>query len=363
MSLTRLVIQDFRNIKACDLSLSPGFNFLIGMNGCGKTSILEAIYHLGHGRSFRTHLTTRVIRDKQPALSVFGDISESDSSLSVGICKQKDSITKIKLGGEKGCKLVQLADVLPMQLIHPDGFELLTGAPSHRRAFIDWGVFHLEPQFFTAWVRLKRLTKQRNALLKQNISYQRLAPWDRELVSLAEQIDLWRKNYVENWVNHAKALCQVFLPGYKICFSYSRGWDKDTDYATLLQNSLERDLHLGYTQSGPHRADLRLRIEGIPVSDLLSRGQLKLLVCALRLAQGLQLAQDKGKQCIYLIDDFASELDSESRALLIEQLSRIKAQVFITAIDAKSVAQMCNQTSKMFHVEHGKIVTELDKRE
>ncbi len=363
MALTRLLIQDFRNIKTCDLDLSSGFNFLIGMNGCGKTSILEAIYHLGHGRSFRTHLTTRVIRDKQAALSVFGHVSESDSSLSIGICKQKDGITKIKLGGEKGGKLAQLADALPMQLIHPDGFELLTGAPSHRRAFIDWGVFHFEPQFYAAWARLKRLTRQRNALLKQNTTYQKLAPWDRELVSLAEQIDFWRSKYVEKWVDYATALCQAFLPEYSIRFSYSRGWDKDTDYATLLQNNLERDLHLGYTQSGPHRADLRLRIEGTPVSDLLSRGQLKLLVCALRLAQGQQLAQDKGKQCIYLIDDFASELDSRRRSLLIEQLSTIKAQVFITAIDARSVAQMCNQTSKMFHVEHGKIVTELDKRE
>ncbi len=363
MALNRLAIHDFRNIEACDLTLSSGFNFLIGVNASGKTSILEAIYYLGHGRSFRTHLATRVIRHQQAGLTVFADISQNGASLPVGICKQKNGITKIKIAGEKGAKLVQLVDALPMQLIHPDGFELLTGAPVHRRAFIDWGVFHFEPQFYAVWARLKRLTKQRNALLRQQTDRQAFHYWDAELVSLAKQIDLWREKYVEKWIKKATALCDVFLPEHSITFSYSRGWDKETDYAQLLEKNFERDQQLGYTQSGPHRADLRLRIANIPVNDVLSRGQLKLLVCALRLAQGQQLTQDKGKQCIYLIDDFASELDSQRRTLLIEQLKQIGAQVFMSAINPESVAQLCVQESKMFYVEHGKLVTKLDKRE
>lgn len=359
MALNRLVIRNLRNIKACDLDVSSGFNFLIGPNGSGKTSILEAIYYLGHGRSFRTHLASRVIHYQQEALTVFADIAQDHAAIPVGIRKYRDGTTDFKMAGEKGRKLVQLADILPMQLIHPDGFELLTGGPSFRRAFMDWGVFHLESEFYSVWARVKRLTKQRNALLRQGADYRQVQYWDKELVSLAEQIDFWRQNYVARWAQKAQVLCQAFLPEYIIKLNYSRGWDKSTNYAQLLQDNFERDQDLGYTLSGPHRADLRFRIDGVPVNDVLSRGQLKLMVCALRLAQGQQLSQDNDKQCIYLLDDLASELDSQRRLLLIAQLKQIKAQVFISAISVDHVAEMYDdQNSKMFHIEHGKIVTD-----
>lgn len=358
MALSRLSIHDLRNIEACDLSLSSGFNFLVGPNGSGKTSVLEAVYYLGHGRSFRSPLTGRVIRHQQDRLVVHGRIQHGDTLLPVGLQKNRDGSTEVKIGEERGQKLVQLAEVLPMQLITPEGFELLTGGPKFRRAFIDWGVFHVEPQFYPVWARVKRLTRQRNALMKTARSYRELSYWDAELAPLANQIDQWRKEYIEKLAERAAKLCEAFLPEYEIRLGYSRGWDKETEYADLLRDNFLRDQQLGYTVSGPHKADLRLRVGGTPVEDVLSRGQLKLMVCALRLAQGQQLTDDKKKQCIYLIDDFASELDSQCRALLAEQLKATGAQVFVSAISADQVAEMCDENSKMFHVEHGKIAAE-----
>ncbi|CZF84849.1 DNA replication/repair protein RecF [Grimontia marina] len=358
MALSRLSIHDLRNIEACDLSLSSGFNFLVGLNGSGKTSVLEAVYYLGHGRSFRSQLTGRVIRHQQDRLVVHGRVQAGESLLPVGLQKNRDGSTEVKIGEEKGQKLVQLAEVLPMQLITPEGFELLTGGPKFRRAFIDWGVFHVEPQFYLAWSRVKRLTKQRNALMKTARNYRELSYWDAELAPLANQIDQWRKDYIEKLSERASKLCEAFLPEYEIKLNYTRGWDKETDYAELLRENFLRDQQLGYTVSGPHKADLRLRVGGTPVEDVLSRGQLKLMVFALRLAQGQQLTEDKQKQCIYLIDDFASELDSQRRALLAEQLKATGAQVFVSAISADQVAEMCDENSKMFHVENGKIAAE-----
>ncbi|MDD1784042.1 DNA replication/repair protein RecF [Enterovibrio sp. ZSDZ35] len=358
MALSRLSIHDLRNIEACDLSLSSGFNFLVGANGSGKTSVLEAVYYLGHGRSFRSQLTGRVIRHQQDRLVVHGRVDMGDVLLPVGLQKNRDGSTEVKIGEEKGQKLVQLAEVLPMQLITPEGFELLTGGPKFRRAFIDWGVFHAEPQFYPVWSRVKRLTKQRNALMKTARSYRELSYWDAELAPLANQIDQWRREYIDKLSARAASLCDAFLPEYEIKLNYTRGWDKDADYAELLRENFLRDQHLGYTVSGPHKSDLRLRVGATPVEDVLSRGQLKLMVCALRLAQGQQLTEDKGKQCIYLIDDFASELDSRRRALLAEQLKATGAQVFVSAISADQVAEMCDENSKMFHVEHGKIAAE-----
>lgn len=356
MVLTRLMVKDFRNIEDCDLTLSPGFNFLVGANGSGKTSVLEAIHYLGHGRSFRSHLTGRVIRHDQPELFVHGRVQRDGGlALPLGIQKKRDGTTEVKIGGEGGQKLAQLAQILPLQLITPEGFELLVGGPKYRRAFIDWGVFHVESQFYHAWSRVKRLTKQRNALLKTARSYRELSYWDQELAVLAEEISLWRGQYLDAVKQKAAEICQHFLPEYDIQLGYYRGWEKDTPYAELLQRNFERDSQLGYTASGPHKADLRLKVAGTPVEDVLSRGQLKLMVCALRLAQGLHLTESTGKPCIYLIDDFASELDSHRRALLAQRLKETGAQVFISAISGDQVADMHDENGKMFHVEHGKI--------
>ncbi|GHA61936.1 DNA replication/repair protein RecF [Photobacterium aphoticum] len=357
MALTRLIVKDFRNIEACDLTLSSGFNFLVGANGSGKTSVLEAIHFLGHGRSFRSHLTGRVIRHEQPELFVHGRLQSTATQieLPVGINKKRDGTTELKIGGEGSQKLAQLAQVLPLQLITPEGFELLSGGPKFRRAFIDWGVFHVEPAFYHAWSRVKRLTKQRNALLKTARSYRELSYWDQELAVLAEEIDQWREAYLTEVKAKAAEICQGFLPEFDIQLGYYRGWEKDTPYAELLRRNFERDCLLGYTASGPHKADLRIKVAGTPVEDVLSRGQLKLMVCALRLAQGVHLTEATGKQCIYLIDDFASELDSHRRTLLAQRLQATGAQVFISAISIEQIAEMHDENGKMFHVEHGKI--------
>lgn len=356
MPLTRLVIQQFRNIKACDISLSSGFNFLIGVNGSGKTSVLEAIYLLGHGRSFKSSLTGRVIQNECSELFVHGRFLTSDQfELPIGINKQRDGSTEVKIGGQSGQKLAQLAQVLPLQLIHPEGFDLLTDGPKQRRAFIDWGVFHSEPAFYDAWGRFKRLNKQRNALLKTATSYRELSYWDQEMALLAENIDRWRNAYVEQMRVVAEELCRTFLPEFDITLKYYRGWEKETPYQQILEKNFERDQQLGYTFSGPNKADLKIKVNGTPVEDVLSRGQLKLMVCALRVAQGQHLTELTGKQCVYLIDDFASELDSQRRKRLADCLKATEAQVFVSSITQNQVADMIDANSKMFHVEHGTI--------
>ncbi|OON40227.1 DNA replication/repair protein RecF [Izhakiella australiensis] len=355
MALTRLLIQDFRNIENVDLALAPGFNFLVGANGSGKTSVLEAIYTLGHGRAFRSLQAGRVIRHDRPHFVLHGRVSGAEREIAVGLTKNRAGESKVRIDGSDGHKVAELAQMLPMQLITPEGFTLLNGGPKYRRAYIDWGCFHNERGFFNAWSNLRRLLKQRNAALRQVTRYAQVRAWDLELAPLAEQISLWRAQYSQAIADDIASTCRQFLPEFDLSFSFQRGWDKESDYAELLERQFERDRALTYTSSGPHKADFRIRADNTPVEDLLSRGQLKLLMCALRLAQGEFLTRQNGRRCLYLIDDFASELDDTRRQLLATRLKATQAQVFVSAISAEHVIDMSDEKGKMFRVEQGKI--------
>lgn len=356
MAISRLIVENFRNIAAVDLEFDHGFNFLVGNNGSGKTSLLEALFYLSHGRSFKSSVTTRIISYEQPYFTLHGRIQEQQHEWSVGLQKQrKDGNTIVKINGEDGNKISDLAHLLPMQIITPEGLTLLNGGPSYRRAFLDWGLFHHQANFHSAWSNLHRLLRQRNAALNQTYDYNMLKPWDIELGKLAHQVSEWRTYYAEALRPEIEQTCKLFLPELDISVSFHQGWEKGTDYAQLLMENFERDKAIGYTVSGPQKADFRFKANGLPVEDVLSRGQLKLLMCALRLTQGEHLMQQKQRHCIFLIDDFASELDDSKRALLAERLQQSHSQVFITAITQDQLKQMQPANHRTFSVDKGNI--------
>lgn len=340
MSLSRLIINNFRNLTAVDLDLSHGFNFLVGANGSGKTSLLEGIFYLGHGRSFKSHISNRIIHYDHDEFTLFGKIEEDKHEWSVGLQKNRQGDTKLKINGEDAKKIADLAHLLPMQVITPEGLTLLNGGPTYRRAFLDWGLFHQYTEFHRLWSDLKRLLKQRNAALNQVRDYAELKFWDIELAKLAHSVSEMRAMYAEALRPEIEKTCRFFLPELEISVSFHQGWEKGADYLEILAQGFERDKNLGYTMIGPQKADFRFRANGLPVEDVLSRGQLKLLMCALRLAQGEYLVAQKGRQCLFLIDDFASELDPVKRELLAHRLRQSGSQVFVTAITHDQLKQM-----------------------
>lgn len=358
MSLSRLIINNFRNLQAVDLDLSAGFNFLVGANGSGKTSLLEGIFFLGHGRSFKSHISNRIIHYDHDHFTLFGKIEEAKHEWSVGLQKSRQGDTTLKINGEDAKKISDLAHLLPMQVITPEGLTLLNGGPTYRRAFLDWGLFHQHTEFYTLWSDLKRLLKQRNAALHQVRSYAELKFWDIELAKAAHSVSELRAAYAEALRPEIEKTCRFFLPELEIGVSFHQGWEKGADYADILAQGFERDRSLGYTMIGPQKADFRFRANGLPVEDVLSRGQLKLLMCALRLAQGEYLIAQKSRQCLFLIDDFASELDPTKRELLAHRLRQSGSQVFVTAITHDQLKQMEWQeqgSDRTFSVTSGRI--------
>lgn len=356
MSLSRLHIDSFRNIASAQLQLGDGLNLIYGQNGSGKTSVLEAIYFLGMGRSFRSHLSQRVIKSDQDQLTLFANLESGDQETKIGLRRYRSGETEVKMNGDRVKRLSTLAETLPIQVITPESFSLLFEGPKSRRQFIDWGAFHTDKSFYSAWANVRRILKHRNQMLKSETPYQQIQFWDKELVRYAEIVTDIRKRYVGSLNERLKGIIEEFLPQVDVKVSFTRGWDSKTDYQSLLQAQYPRDLAAGHTASGPHKADLRLRVGTLPVQDVLSRGQLKLLVCALRIAQGKLLKQQIDKNSIYLVDDLPSELDARHRKLLLQQLSDTGAQVFVTAIEPAAIMDSLNTPPvKVFHVEQGRV--------
>ena len=361
MPLKRLTVTAVRNLHPVTLLPSPRINLISGANGSGKTSLLEAVHILGLARSFRSTRLQPVIQYDQTACTVFAEIERRGvPNCSMGISRNRQADYEIRLNGENVRSTAQLAEMLPLQLINPDSFRLLEGAPKQRRQYLDWGVFHVEHRFLPTWQRLQKSLKQRNSLLRRGrIERSMLAPWEAELVAAGEQIDAFRRAYIAELKPVFEAVLGELLLLDGLSLSYFRGWDKERSLAEVLDSQFERDMAIGHTQSGPQRADLRLRINGLNAAEVLSRGQQKLVVCALKLAQG-RLLKELGRQsdCIFLVDDLPSELDKQHRDALCRLLESLDCQVFITCVEADPLRDcwLSETPLSMFHVEHGHIV-------
>lgn len=360
MPLKRLSVTAVRNLHPVTIYPSPHINLIYGDNGSGKTSLLEAIHILGLARSFRSTRLQPVIQHQHDACTVFGELLLDNGVVtSMGITRSKQADYQIRIDGQTVRSTAQLADTLPLQLINPDSFRLLEGAPKQRRQYLDWGVFHVEHQFLGTWQRLQKSLKQRNSLLRRGrIERSQMGPWEAELVASSERIDLFRRAYIAKLKPVFEDVLSQLVSLDDLTLSYFRGWDKDRDLQAVLDSQFDRDSQLGHTQAGPQRADLRLRIKGMNAAEVLSRGQQKLVVCALKIAQGY-LLKERGRQqdCVFLVDDLPSELDEHHRGALCRLLEGLNCQVFITGVEAEQLARSWQKETllTMFHVEHGHI--------
>lgn len=365
--LQSLKIQGLRNIAIAEFPQLSRFNVFYGANGAGKTTILEAIHLLGLARSFRSAKHKPLINYDKDEFVVYGGFSSAPAGDSgpgplvpMGIRRHRDGSGEIKLRAQRAGSAAELAALLPLQVVNAETFQLVLGAPVLRRQFLDWGVFHVEQGFLEQWRRLQRCLKQRNSLLRRGkISNLELQPWDEELSRLAVSVSAYRNAYFKTWLPELLAMIARLWPeGKDLVFTFHPGWDdKRFEFSELLQRQLPRDKEQGYTVYGPHRADMKISFHGLPVGDVLSRGQLKLLSVSMRLAQAAVLQSAQEKQCVFLVDDLPSELDEQRRSLFSDLLSDLGSQVFITSIDRHGMANagFDQQELSVFHVEHGAV--------
>ncbi|OED41441.1 DNA replication/repair protein RecF [Endozoicomonas sp. (ex Bugula neritina AB1)] len=367
--IQKLTITDVRNLASISFHPSPSINVLYGLNGSGKTSILEAIHLLGLARSFRSSRLRPVINRESDKCTVFGRLETQDLGIvPVGVARDvKGETALIRVGGESLRSTSDLAKLLPLQVINPDTFRLLEGSPKLRRHFIDWGVFHVKHgDFIPLWKRMQKALKQRNSLLRHGrINGSELPAWDHEFVKASEAVDKLRQEYLKQLIPMFHDVLSQLTDLTDVSISYYRGWDRDRRLADVLQAGVQRDAQTGYTHSGPQRADLRIKLGKVNAVDILSRGQLKLVVCALKLAQGFLYSELSGKKCIFLVDDLPSELDSPHRRALCRLLLKMGCQTFITCVEhiALENCWLPEAEVKLFHVKQGTIQLDEEPQE
>lgn len=356
MQIQSLSIQNFRNLQPLRLHFSPQLNIIYGDNAAGKTSILESLFILGHGRSFRTSRHSKLIHHEQDSFTLFGELNAYNVLHRLGIQRFRNNDVKMRLDQEPLTKLSDLVALAPIQVLAPEHYELLTKGPSGRRKLLDWGVFHVEHSFLKRWQSCHRLILQRNKLLKTSRNYKELSVWDQQLVPLSDQISHYRQQYIDLLTPLFLKIAAQFLPEVKLSLAFYQGW-QGNDLATLLEEQYDKDKRLGYTQSTIQKADIKIMSGKKLAADYLSRGQQKLVTTALKLAQ-LSLAQQRGQQYpVFLLDDIGAELDEKHQRMLLDFLAQQpdNQQIFITCVHLDPLKSLLNRynNAKLFHVEHG----------
>jgi DNA replication and repair protein RecF len=350
MPLAELALENIRCIERAELALADGTTLIRGPNASGKTSILEGIYLLGRGRSFRTRNTERLIRHNNATLRAIGRTSGATTQ-QIRITVERGAPVAAAVSGSGVRSLAELAQAFPVQVIEPGIHRLVEEGSPRRRRWLDWAVFHVEPAFIANWQRYSRALKQRNAALR-TAQADAARAWDLELVRYGEAVTAQRTQLMTMlapyWEESVARLAAVSAD-----LRYTPGWSQDLSLSESLSGSFARDRTRGVSHVGPHRADVQIRIDGRPAREVASRGQQKLLAIAMVIAQ-LKMLRDRTELVpTLLLDDPAAELDADRLARFVREVEGLQCQLILTSLEPN--LEPFGPADRVFHVEHGEV--------
>ena len=355
MYIGRLQIKSVRNLS--EVSLHPGsrLNFLVGKNASGKTAVLEAIYFLSRARSFRTSRIREVVQYGQEVLQVSARLQSGKSlPIATGIEKGNGK-SVIRYNGEMVWTVSAQARQLPLVLMTPDSHQLITGTARQRRHWLDWAMFHVEPDYLTWWRTYHKSLRQRNALLHsaRPVHSGEIGGWEQSMAKASRRIQAVRHRFVERLEEAYQTMLGNNFPA-RPDIRLQSGWPEGKRLLDLLGQNREQDRRAGHTRYGPHKADLAFYVENKHLGAVCSRGQVKLFVNTLLIAQAQVYEFYSKKKPVFLVDDFTAELDHHSQEQLLGLLDEQEAQVFLTATNLGRQNEI-NDRIPMFHVKHGHV--------
>jgi len=333
--LTKLVLSHFRNIESLELNPHRSLNLITGDNGSGKSTILEAIQCLSTGHSFRTRKARELIKREEPQFSLMAEFSDLDQNREhrAGLSRKRDGSVELRLNFEEIRSIVDVTRLLPVKSLTPDSHKLIQEGPDERRQFIDWGLFHTELSYFNHWKQFRRSLLQRNQALRDFAPDEEVISWNGLLAESAEEINNYRAKYVEILSDRLSKRMNMLDISFPVKLGYRPGWSSDKTLSEWLVDNLENHRRFKTTTEGPHRAELTIISDKAPAKQHLSRGQQKVLVYLLHLAQLDILRDTTDARAIMLCDDLTSELDDSHAGRLIDQLVEMEGQIFVSGVN------------------------------
>lgn len=337
----QLHIHQLRNLQTPTSVALTKCNLIVGQNGSGKTSLLEAVFLLSRGKSFRHHEPKRYITHHARSCVVWAKTDVGTLALQKHLDANNCATTTLKSNGVYISSQSVLSEKLPVLFIDPTSLTLLEEGSQRRRQLLDWIVFHVEPAFYPDWLAYQRVLRQRNNLLKSPNTpdkYTQLTAWDRQLSIHAQRLHDYRQKIFHEWHGQFKQMIARLLPKYHshLSLNYQAGFDDKIGLFDILNARQISDVEIGYTRIGAHRADVVVGFWGDGVKEqattVLSRGEKKLLVVALVVSQLQVVCQQTQKSPIVLMDDIDAELDSNAIELLLEMLVSLPCQLMITSL-------------------------------
>jgi DNA replication and repair protein RecF len=355
MYVSRLWIQNLRSLSNIEIEPTDGINIILGPNGSGKTTILEAIYLLHSGKSFRNGNIHDLVKHGERKLIVQGEIAEdstTDLARRFRVTKQ-GTRTEIQVDSVNVKSASKLSQMFPVLTFDANSFGVIEGGPKLRRSLIDRAVFHVEPSYLSHMQRFLKALQHRNRLLKEQPNTERLTFWNNEFTEAAEIIDQTRQKCVQTLNTLLQKDFLIANLG-QVSLEYRRGWNNDFTLEQVLLTDHQRDLSTGSTQSGPHKAELKIKIFEKNAAMMASRGQIKTIVLATVAIVAEFIFTKTGRKPVFLIDDISSELDSDWCSRAVKRIEQSNAQAFITTTDTR-MPMYRNPPGRTFHVKQGNI--------
>jgi len=354
-SLELLRIEGLRNIEYTEVDIRSRCSLFVGANGSGKTSVLEAVYLLARGKSFRGRRSGDLTTIGKEVTSVVGDIREGgdDAVWQLAYLRKRAARARYVKGVMVGDG-AEFVRWFVVRLIGEGAGRLFEGEPAVRRGFLDLNLFHVEQRGAEVLRAFKRVLEQRNAWLRSGAYGRPL--WDQEFVRLGVDLDQARKRLFSELQEVFVGLGEdfSFLKGATLVFR--SGWPERLQLADAVAADSGGEQMSGYTRVGPHRADFMLRNRDGELP--MSRGQTKIAVCLIQLALERVQVHRLGYGSIWLLDDLWAELDNRSVGALCDLFDATGGQCLYTRVgdrDARAGTSLPSDT-RLFHVERGAVL-------
>ncbi|MGI6733498.1 MAG: DNA replication/repair protein RecF [Anaerovoracaceae bacterium] len=361
MYFTEISLKNFRNYREQTVSFHPNVNIIAGNNAQGKTNLLESLYIMSLGKSFRTNKDAEMIGFGGDFSCVKSIYMKEGRERSIEIILSKEG-KSIQIDGCRARKSSDLLENAYIVSFTPEDMKIVKDEPEKRRRFIDRELCQLKPVYFNTLGRYKKVLMQRNSLLKEeSLNDELMEIWENSLAEYGSRIIIARMHFVENLKRISRELHSSITDGkedldlfYESSIPFNEKKEEiQKAFLERLQKERKKDLYRGSTGSGPHRDDLKITIDGKDVRNYGSQGQQRTAALSLKLAEVRIIQEEKKENPVLLLDDVLSELDEKRQKFLLKSLSEV--QLFITAAEMKGSLWNSLPERKVFIVENGNV--------